>query len=110
MKSLPLVFLFFLQTYISASAQPANDQRTASTKIADLLATMPASNKEQLNKNMQTIADLGEKGIVSIISLLSAPGAGDNTSVQYAIGGFSFYVIQPGKESQRQIAVKSYGT
>jgi HEAT repeat protein len=110
MKSLPLIFLFFLQTYISASAQPANDQRTASTKIADLLATMPASNKEQLNKNMQTIADLGEKGIVSIISMLSAPGAGDNTSVQYAIGGFSFYVIQPGKEPQRQIAVKSYGT
>jgi HEAT repeat protein len=110
MKSLLLAFLFFLQTYISVCAQPGVDQRALSTKIADLLATMPADNKEQLNKNMQAIGELGEKGIVNMISMLSAPGVGDNSSVQYAIGSFSSYVIQTGKESQRQIAVKSYGT
>src|ERR1700730_3102953 len=110
MKSLLLVILFLSQMYFSVCAQPGDDQRALSTKIADLLATMPANNKEQLNKNMRAISELGEKGIINMISMLSAPGTGDNTSVQYAIGGFSSYVIQPGKEMQRQMAVRSYGT
>src|SRR3979490_2091189 len=109
MKSLLLAILLLSQVYFSVSAQPGDDQRAFSTRIADLLATMPANNKEQLNKNMQAISELGEKGILNIISMLSAPGVGDNTAVQYAIGGFSAYVMQPGKESQRQMAVKAYG-
>ncbi len=108
MRKIFLAIIIYFATTVCAFAQATNDQRTLSTKIADVLATMPAQNKDQLDKSMESISALEEKGIVEMVGRLSAPGKGDNTTLEYAIGGYSFYVTQPGKESLRQTAVYAY--
>ncbi|MEQ7799643.1 DUF1080 domain-containing protein [Pedobacter sp. ASV1-7] len=89
-------------------AQDKTDQRTVTTRIADLLATLPASDAKQLKRSMQEIALLGEDGYITLISGLTAPGKGNNALLEYAIGGFSGYVTQPGQEAWRKMSVSAY--
>ena len=105
-KKLILAITCFLQLTI-ASAQSA-DQRAVTTKIADVLAVMPANDKAQLNKSMQLLATLNEQGLRELIGMLSPLGSGDNTKVEYAIAGYSFYVTEPGNEEKRKVAVKAF--
>jgi HEAT repeat protein len=89
-------------------AQGTADHRTLTTKIADLLAQLPALDAKQLTGNMQEISQMGEDGYVTLITGLTAPGTGNNAAVEYAIGGFSNYVNQPGKETERTMCVSAY--
>lgn len=100
------IALFMLGTL--ALAQQKEDQRTLTTKIADLLAQMPAKNEKELNAAMEEIAAMGEKALIEMAGMLFAPGEGDNSLLEYAIGGFSFYVNQPGKEDWRAMSVDAY--
>ena len=83
--------------------------RTLSTRIADLLAQVPASNAANLEKNMKELADLGKPGIVQIASMLTPAGKGDNSKIQYALGGFTYSATQSGKEAWRKMAAEAYG-
>lgn len=100
-----IVFLFCLMacTPVVNFAQGGN-----STQIEDVLAAMPAQNKQQLAKSMQALDALGESGITALAASLKPAGSGDNTAAEYAINSYSFYVMQPGKQAQRQAAVKGY--
>lgn len=91
-----------------AVGQVLDEQRTVTTKIADLLAQMPARDEKQLIANMEEMAAMGEDGLLAMASMLSAPGEGDNSRLEYALGGFSFYVSQPGRENWRAMSVKAY--
>lgn len=84
-----------------------DDNRTVTTKIADLLAKTPAEDSTGLNDNAQAVAKLGEDGLTELVSRLNTPG--DHTRLHYAINGFSFSASGPGKESWRRMAVKAYG-
>jgi HEAT repeat protein len=84
----------------------ANGQDNA--KIKSLLAQMPAKDAAAFKKNMSAVAALGEDGYVSLISGLSAPGKGNNAPIEYAIGGFTAYVTQPGNEELRKMSVSAY--
>ncbi len=83
--------------------------RTTTTIIADILAQVPADNAKKLDKNNENIAALGQAGIVEMAAMLTAPGKGDNTKIQFAIGGFTFAATQAGKEAWRKIAAEAYG-
>ncbi|RPD39290.1 DUF1080 domain-containing protein [Chitinophaga barathri] len=96
----------FLQ--LGVMAQPKQDNRAAHTKIADLLQQQPAKDQAALKANMAALAEMGEEGITGLAAMLTAPGKGDNTAVQYALSGYAFYVTQPGKESLRAAAVTAY--
>ena len=104
--------LFILLTAVllqgNIFAQDKTDQRTITTRIADLLAQLPARDAKQLTGNMQEIAQMGEEGYLTLISGLTAPGKGNNALLEYAIGGFSAYVSQPGQESWRKMSVNAY--
>lgn len=93
-----------------AKAQQKEDQRTITTRIADLLLKLPANDSPQLNASMTEIGNLGEAGFQQMISMLLPIGQGDNSRLQYAIGGFSYYVTQPGKENWRKFSVNEYST
>ncbi len=90
------------------SSMAQSDQRTQNNKITDILSTMPAQTTDQLNKGMEQIAGLGGNGLVKMIGMLSAPGKGDNSALQFAIGSYSAYVTKQGREQQRATAVQSY--
>ncbi|HEV2833561.1 MAG TPA: hypothetical protein VGW31_16385, partial [Hanamia sp.] len=53
-------------------AQVQKDQRTLATKIADLLAQMPAKDSGQLASGMKEMASMGETGLVNMAAMLSA--------------------------------------
>ena len=108
-KKILYVLLIAAGLHHSANAQTSTDQRTSTTKIADLLAQLPAKDLNQLNGNMLEIAQLGEDGLVSLINRISPSAKGDNALIEYAIGGYSAFVMQQGKENDRSNAVKAYG-
>jgi HEAT repeat protein len=106
MKKILFTILAFTMWGTIAMAQ--KDQRTLSTKIADLLAQMPAKDSAHLSDGMKEIAAMGANGLSGIAELLSAPGKGDNSKPEYAINGFSYYVTQPGREDWRRMSEKAY--
>jgi len=108
-KKILLVVLAVLCLQGFAFAQDKNDQRTLTTRIADLLAQVPANDAKQLKANMIEITQMGEDGYVTLISGLTAPGKGNNAPLEYAIGGFTAYVSMPGQENWRKMSVNAYG-
>lgn len=76
--------------------------RTLATRVADVLAQFPADNAAKLDKNMNELAEMGKPGIVQIASMLTPPGKGDNSKIQYALGGFSYASTRSGKEAWRK--------
>ncbi len=106
MKKNIYTLLSLVLLWTQAIAQ--QDQRTVSTRIADLLAQVPAANAGQLKKNAAEFAALGKPGIVQLISGLSPAGKGDNTALEFAIGGFTYYVSQSGNETWRKLGSEAY--
>jgi hypothetical protein len=84
-----------------AAAQPANGG--GNDKINGVLEQLPAKDPQSLQTSMEAIAALGEKGQAAMMQMLSPEGKGDDTRLQYAIGGYAFYVTQPGKEKERRL-------
>lgn len=107
-KAVLFVTLLFI-SFTGVLAQN-KDQRTLQTKMADLLAEMPAENAARFNTAMQDLAGMGEAGIVGLAGMLKEPGKGDNTKVEYALSGFSGYVTKTGFEKQRKVSEKAYIT
>lgn len=107
-KKILFILLAVVLLQGSVFAQDKTDQRTITTRIADLLAQLPARDSRQFKGNMQEIAQMGEDGYLTLISGLTAPGKGNNALLEYAIGGFSAFVSQPGQESSRKMSVGAY--
>lgn len=84
------------------------DTRTVETRIADLLAQTPANDQKSLERNAGEVAELGKAGITQLVSRLSAPEKGQNAAVEYAVGGFTYFVNQPGREPWRKMAAEAY--
>jgi len=106
MKSALLTILLFC-CLSPVFAQAPADQRTNTTKIADLLARMPAQGSDVFQASMESIGSLGEKGLTEMALMLAAPGKGDNTALEYALGSYSYYTTGKGREALRSAAVSS---
>ncbi|HRP33714.1 MAG TPA: DUF1080 domain-containing protein [Agriterribacter sp.] len=99
-------FLLFFSVLQMTVAQ-TDDNRTITTKIADLLAKTPAEDATQLNSNVAAVANMGAPGLMEMVGRLNTPG--DHTRLHFAINGFSYAASQPGKENWRQMAVAAFG-
>lgn len=93
--------------YLGTSAQLDNN-RTVKTRIADLLAMLPAENNAKFQSAMVEMDQIGKPGIKQLASMLLSSGKGDDSKVEYALGGYSFYVSQKGKEQIRKITAEAY--
>ena len=96
MKKIVGTLFIFLAAITATIAQVTNDQRALSTKIADVLARFPAQNKEQLGNNLKSMAELGKAGYQEMVDMLSAPGKGNNTALEFAINAWSVHVTGAG--------------
>ena len=67
----------------NSHAQTSADKRTATTKIADLLAQLPAHDAKQLQSSMLQISQLGEEGYVQLITGLMEAGKESNAIIEY---------------------------
>src|SRR5699024_9202948 len=91
-----LLAAFMLQ--LPAFAQQA-DQRTATTKVADVLALQPALNEQKLNEATAQLDGFAASDITALIKQLTPDGQGDDSDVECASNSNSFYVSLPGKET-----------
>jgi HEAT repeat protein len=103
-----IISVFILLSFFQFSIAQTNGQKAASEKVSEILAFMPAQNKDQLNKSMELMSSLNENDLITMLGKFTAPGQGDNTALEYAVAGYSFYVMQPGKEEQRKTIVAAY--
>ncbi len=96
--------LVMLALLMFTSSMQAQDNRTVTTKIADLLAQMPSNNLQLRDKLAEELIALGDQGFQQLADKMTPSGKGDNSSVVFAINGLTRYVSQPGKEGQRAFA------
>ena len=101
MKKIQFIYLTLLLSGSMAVAQ-------VDSRITTLLRQFPAQNAKQLQKNMDDMATLGKSGIAQLASQLSSSDKAEHAKVQYAIGGFSYFVTQSGKDEWRKMAAEAY--
>lgn len=97
-----LAVFFILQ--IPTFAQD-DKQRSTDTKIADLLALLPAENSDKLHDVYTQLADFTDADITALFQELTPPG-GENAKIEYAVNSYAYHVMLPGKEVQRARFVK----
>ncbi|WP_257668221.1 family 16 glycoside hydrolase [Parapedobacter tibetensis] len=98
-----LLALFLLQPYVYAQQ---DDTRTAATKIADLLAQQPSETSERFQEAMGQLERFSASEISALLQRLTPPGEGGNAGIEYATNSYSYYVLLPGKASQRATFLK----
>jgi HEAT repeat protein len=103
---LTLCFLFV--AFITTAQNRDTKTRTSATRIADLLAQMPAASAAQLDELMQEMGTFGESELIDITAMLTAPGMGNDSQVRFAIDGFSNFVMKEGKSDSRRLCVSAW--
>ena len=84
------VFCLFL--LILSSAINAQEKRTMETRVADLLARMPANDNQLTDKLMIDMLSLGEEGMIRICDQVVPAGTGDDTRARFAIESLSRFL------------------
>ncbi|KAA0991420.1 family 16 glycoside hydrolase [Dyadobacter aurulentus] len=102
------IFYPIIAAYLLISPVFAQTDASLTTKIEDLFSKLPAQNEAGLKKNMAELEQLGKPALVQIATMLTPLGKGDNTKIQYALGGFTYYASQAGKEIARIAASEAY--
>ena len=84
------IFISFILSVVVLSASFAqSDRRTRETKIADIVAQLPANNTEKFNLLMGELSLIGD-AIADLAPRLSDPGGNDAT-IRSAISGLAMY-------------------
>ena len=96
-KTLFITFFLLLASLTTYS----QDKRTTETKVADLLARLPANDLQFANKLMGDMLSLGETGIKQICDQIVPPGTGDDTRPRFAVESLTRFLSQPGKDSEK---------
>ncbi|NPA36930.1 MAG: DUF1080 domain-containing protein [Chlorobi bacterium] len=88
MKKSNIFILAVLSLMLTFGAN-AQDNRTLTTKIADLLVQMPADNLQLRDKLMVEMENLGNEGLKEICTKIIPPGTGDDTKARFAVESYS---------------------
>lgn len=75
-----------------SAASYSQDNRTLETKVADLLARLPAKDTGLTDKLMGDMLSLGEPGWKMICDQIIPAGTGDDTQARFAVETFSRYL------------------
>lgn len=79
------------------------DKRTTETKVADLLARMPANDQQFTSKLMADMLSLGETGIRQICDQVKPAGTGDDTRQRFAIASLSRFISGSAVSDQKEM-------
>jgi HEAT repeat protein len=99
-KSLIIYTVFLLLLSSTAFSQ---DRRTLETKVADLLAQLPADDIQYKDKLMGDMLSLGDEAIRMICDQIIPPGTGDDTRPRFAVESLSRYLSKKGMENGRSL-------
>jgi len=84
-----LFSIIILMLGLVVSSQAQTDQRTRSTKIADIVMLLPADNTTQYNNLMEQLYTLGN-AVADLSQSLANPG-GNDSQIRAAISGLAMY-------------------
>lgn len=100
MKILKILFVSLSLLFFSLATY-AQDKRTTETKVADLLARLPANDLQFTDKLMGDMLSLGETGIKQICDQIVPAGTGDDTRPRFAVESLTRFLSQKGKETEK---------
>ncbi|MGM0621564.1 MAG: DUF1080 domain-containing protein [Bacteroidota bacterium] len=92
-----VILIFALYSTVSF----AQDNRTIETKVADILAQMPANDLAHRDRMMVEIIELGPEGFQKMAQMLTPAGDGDDTAVRFAMNSVARYASVFGRENER---------
>jgi HEAT repeat protein len=95
------IFIICFSLLLYSSLTYAQDKRTIETRVADLLARMPANDAQFTDKLMADMLSLGESGLYLICDQIVPPGTGDDTRARFAIESFTRFLSAKNQESNR---------
>ena len=101
MKKKILTGLLFLALF--AASTYSQDRRLTETKVADLLAQMPAGDNQYTDKLMGDMLSLGEEGIRKICDEIVPYGTADDTKPRFAVESFSRYISKNGQDLDKSL-------
>lgn len=108
MKKLLLLLAFNLLFITAFQVKAQKDNRTISTRIADVLAQLPAKNEADLKTAMKEMEGLGEAGLMQLPQQMVPGSKADNSKLEYAIMGYTAYVSAKGREALRRSAESAW--
>ncbi|HMG91397.1 MAG TPA: HEAT repeat domain-containing protein, partial [Chryseolinea sp.] len=99
MKSIKKLYILVLLAVLCFQAA-AQDQRLLKTKVADVLALLPASDNEQSKRLFRELLNLGDEGMVMIMNGVVPNGIAEGTSSRYAVSLLTHYVTSAEDKSK----------
>lgn len=91
MKNTIIAIGTFLLMFCTVHTITAQDNRTLETKVADILAQLPAKDFNHSDKLMEEITTLKTEGILQFCDMLVPLGTGDDTKARFAIHSLAVY-------------------
>ncbi len=84
-----------------SAAVSAQDVRTLGTKVADLLARMPADNMELASRLMEDMYALGDEGRAMICEQVVPAGNGDDLRARYAVASLTAHLSGDSNDARK---------
>ncbi|HEX3006211.1 MAG TPA: family 16 glycoside hydrolase, partial [Bacteroidales bacterium] len=108
MKHIKTKIYSLLVLFLLSISMQAQDIRTTTTKIADILAQMPAKSNEQLNKVLVQTLSLKDEGISGMLQMLKPAGQGDDVAVRFTLTSLARYCSQKGHEGEWSLVQQNF--
>lgn len=100
MRKFKSIILSLVVLFVLSHQTQAQDVRTLNTKVADILAQMPAKSNDHLNRVMNHTLLLGDEGISEILQRIKPAEEGDDVAVRYVVTSLARYSSQKGHEQE----------
>jgi hypothetical protein len=91
MKLFKITRIFFLLLLLAPLLLPAQDQRLTKTKVADVLALLPASDNQQASRLYSELVNLGEEGLKLVTDGVQPNGVNEGIPSRYAVSLLTHY-------------------
>jgi HEAT repeat protein len=108
MKTLKNILFTVLALMLIGFSAQAQDVRLLSTKVADILAQMPARDLVQRDKAVQSIIQLREAGLAEITKLIVPAGTGDDTNARFALNALALVLGDGNVEADRKMVSEAF--
>ena len=101
MKLTNIKLIFFLFLLLAPNLLGAQDQRLLKTKVADVLALLPASDNQQAERLFKELIILGDEGLHLVTDDVQPNGVDEGIPSRYAVSLLTHYATT--KEDKAKI-------
>ena len=91
MKSTNYIRYILLLLFVAPALLWAQDQRLVKTKVADVLALLPAADNQQASRLFHELINLGDEGLAQITDKVQANGEAEGVAPRYAVSLLTHY-------------------